>query len=128
MKSSGCEYQYGSKQKIKRAAVSERRLRTAVPTALLIILALMSAAMLIFSLFTRAELTAVSDENLELSNKLDSLLEENRRLRIEYEFAQNLDELEKDAKERLGMQSSLQRREQTIDTEPEDKAVVIDNG
>lgn len=128
MKSSGCEYQYGSKQKIKRAAVSGRRLRTAVPIALLIILALMSAAMLIFSLFTRAELTAVSDENLELSHKLDSLLEENRRLRIEYEFAQNLDELEKDAKERLGMQSSLQRREQTIDTEPEDKAVVIDNG
>lgn len=99
-----------------------------MPTALLIILALMSAAMLIFSLFTRAELTAVSDENLELSHKLASLLEENRRLRIEYEFAQDLDELEKDAKQRLGMQSSLERREQTIDTEPEDKAVVIDNG
>lgn len=128
MKSPGCEYQYGSKQKRKRAAVSGRRLRTAVPAALLIILALMSAAMLIFSLFTRAELTAVSDKNLELSHKLDSLLEENRRLRIEYEFAQNLDELEKDAKERLGMQSSLERRAQTIDTEPEDKAVVIDNG
>lgn len=84
--------------------------------------------MLIFSLFTRAELTAVSDENLELGHKLDSLLEENRRLRIEYEFAQDLDELEKDAKQRLGMQSSLERRAQTIDTEPEDKAVVIDNG
>lgn len=128
MKNPGCEYQYGSKQKRKHAADSGRRLRTAVPAALLIILALMSAAMLIFSLFTRAELTAVSDENLELSHKLDSLLEENRRLRIEYEFAQDLDELEKEAKERLGMQSSLERREQTIDTEPEDKAVVIDNG
>lgn len=128
MKNPGCEYQYGSKQKRKRAAGSGRRLRAAVPAALLIILALMSAAMLIFSLFTRAELTAVSDENLELGHKLDSLLEENRRLRIEYEFAQNLDELEKEAKERLGMQSSLERRAQTIDTEPEDKAVVIDNG
>lgn len=128
MKNPGCEYQYGSKQKIKRAAGSGRRLRAAVPAALLIILALMSAAMLIFSLFTRAELTAVSDEKLELSHKLDSLLEENRRLRIEYEFAQDLDELEKDAKQRLGMQSSLERRAQTIDTEPKDKAVVIDNG
>lgn len=128
MKNPGCEYQYGSKRKRKRAAGSGRRLRTAVPAALLIILALMSAAMLIFSLFTRAELTAVSDENLELGHKLDSLLEENRRLRIEYEFAQDLDELEKDAKQRLGMQSSLERRAQTIDTEPEDKAVVIDNG
>ena len=128
MKNPGCEYQYGSKQKRKRAAVSGRRLRTAVPAALLAIFALMSAAMIIFSLFLRVELTAVSDENLELGHKLDSLLEENRRLRIEYEFAQDLDELEKEAKERLGMQSSLERRAQTIDTEPEDKAVVIDNG
>ena len=99
-----------------------------MPAALLIILALMSAAMLIFSLFTRVELTEINDENLELSHKLDSIREENRRLRIEYEFAQDLDELEKEAKERLGMHSSLERRAQMIDTEPEDKAVVIDNG
>ena len=84
--------------------------------------------MLIFSIFVRVELTEVNDKNLELSSELTSLNEENRRLRIEYEFAQNLDELEENAKNRLGMQSSLQRREQMIDTEPEDKAVVIDNG
>ena len=87
---------------------------------------LVSAAMLIFSLFMRVELIEINDKNVELSRELAN--EENRRLRIEYEFAQNLDVLERNARNRLWMQSSLQRREQAIDTEPEDKAVVIDNG
>ncbi len=103
-------------------------MKKAMPTALTLVFALVIAAMLIFSIFVRVELTEVNDKNLELSSELTSLNEENRRLRIEYEFAQNLDELEENAKNRLGMQSSLQRREQMIDTEPEDKAVVIDNG
>ena len=89
---------------------------------------LVSAAMLIFSLFMRVELIEINDKNVELSRELASLNEESRRLRIEYEFAQNLDVLERNARNRLWMQSSLQRREQAIDTEPEDKAVVIDNG
>lgn len=89
---------------------------------------LVSAAMLIFSLFMRVELIEINDKNVELSRELASLNEENRRLRIEYEFAQNLDVLERNARNRLWMQSSLQRREQAIDPEPEDKAVVIDNG
>ncbi len=95
---------------------------------LMLVFAFAGAAMLIFSLFIRVELTEVNDRNVDLSGELASLNEENRRLRIEYEFAQNLDELEENAKNRLGMQSSLQRREQKIDTEPEDKAVVIDKG
>ncbi len=95
---------------------------------LMLVFAFAAAAMLIFSLFIRVELTEVNDRNVDLSGELASLNEENRRLRIEYEFAQNLDELEENAKNRLGMQSSLQRREQIIDTEPEDKAVVIDKG
>lgn len=128
MKSPGCEYQYGSKRKRKPTAASEQKLKKAVPTALTLVFALVSAAMLIFSLFMRVELTEVNDRNVELSRELASLNEENRRLRIEYEFAQDLDELEKNARNRLWMNSSLQRREQTIDTEPEDKAVVIDNG
>ena len=100
----------------------------AVPTALTFVFTLVSAAMLIFSLFMRVELIEINDKNVELSRELASLNEENRRLRIEYEFAQNLDVLERNARNRLWMQSSLQRREQAIDTEPEDKAVVIDNG
>ena len=89
---------------------------------------LVSAAMLIFSLFMRVELIEINDKNVELSRELASLNEENRLLRIEYEFAQNLDVLERNARNRLWMHSSIQRREQAIDTEPKDKAVVIDNG
>lgn len=99
-----------------------------MPSVLMTLLALMSAALLVLSLFLRAELTEINDKNVELKSELVSLREENRRLRIEYEFSQDLDALEMDAKSRLGMQSALQRQEEMIYTAPEDKAVIIDNG
>lgn len=127
MKSSGCEYQYGSKRK-KRSEPSEKKLRGAMPPVMLTVLALVSAVMLMLSLFARVRLTELNDENVAYRQEAEELLEENRRLRIEYEFAQDLDELEKEAKSRLGMQSSLQRRPEEIDTPTEDKAMIIDNG
>ncbi len=127
MKSSGCEYQYGSKRK-KRSEPSEKKLRGAMPPVMLTVLALVSAVMLMLSLFARVQLTELNDENVAYRREAEELLEENRRLRIEYEFAQELDELEKEAKSRLGMQSSLQRRPEEIDTPTEDKAMIIDNG
>ena len=127
MKSSGCEYQYGSKRK-KRSEPSEKKLRGAMPPVMLTVLALVSAVMLMLSLFARVQLTELNDENVAYRQEAEELLEENRRLRIEYEFAQELDELEKEAKSRLGMQSSLQRRPEEIDTPTEDKAMIIDNG
>ncbi len=127
MKSSGCEYQYGSKRK-KRSEPSEKKLRGAMPPVMLALLALVSAVMLMLSLFARVRLTELNDENVAYRQEAEKLLEENRRLRIEYEFAQDLDELEKEAKSRLGMQSSLQRRPEKIDTPTEDKAMIIDNG
>lgn len=99
-----------------------------MPSVLMTLLALMSAALLVLSLFLRAELTEINDKNVELKSELGSLREENRRLRIEYEFSQDLDALERDAKSRLGMQNALQRQEEMIYTAPEDKAVIIDNG
>ena len=127
MKSSGCEYQYGSKRK-KRSEPSEKKLRGAMPPVMLTVLALVSAVMLMLSLFARVRLTELNDENVAYRQEAEELQEENRRLRIEYEFAQELDELEKEAKSRLGMQSSLQRRPEEIDTPAEDKAMIIDNG
>lgn len=127
MKSSGCEYQYGSKRK-KRSEPSEKKLRGAMPPMMLALLALVSAVMLLLSLFARVRLTELNDENVAYRQEAEELQEENRRLRIEYEFAQELDELEKEAKSRLGMQSSLQRRSEEIDTPTEDKAMIIDNG
>ena len=127
MKSSGCEYQYGSKRK-KSSEPSEKKLRGAMPPVMLTLLALVSAVMLMLSLFARVRLTELNDENVAYRREAEELQEENRRLRIEYEFAQDLDELEKEAKSRLGMQSSLQRRPEKIDTPTEDKAMIIDNG
>ena len=127
MKSSGCEYQYGSKRK-KRSEPSEKKLRGAMPPVMLTVLALVSAVMLMLSLFARVRLTELNDENVAYRREAEELQEENRRLRIEYEFAQDLDELEKEAKSRLGMQSSLQRQPEKIDTPTEDKAMIIDNG
>ena len=128
MKNPGCEYQYGSKRKRKLADKPESKLRSIMPSVLMTLLALMSAALLVLSLFLRAELTEINDKNVELKSELGSLREENRRLRIEYEFSQDLDALERDAKSRLGMQNVLQRQEEMIYTAPEDKAVIIDNG
>ena len=90
-------------------------------TALMAALAIAAAVMLVLSLFVRVELTEINDKNVELSRQAQSLHEENRRLCIEYA-------LEKDAKSRLGMQSTLQRRTETIDTSPEDRAYIADNG
>ena len=94
-------------------------------TALMAALAIAAAVMLVLSLFVRVELTEINDKNVELSRQAQSLHEENRRLCIEYEFSQDLDALDKS---RLGMQSTLQRRTETIDTSPEDRAYIADNG
>ncbi len=127
MKSSGCEYQYGSKRK-KRSVPSCKGLRGAMPPVMLALLALVSAVMLMLSLFVRVQLTEINDKNVAYRKEAEELLEENRRLRIEYEFAQDLDKLESDAKSRLGMQSPLQRRPEKIDTPTEDKVIITDNG
>lgn len=128
MKSPDCEYRYGTRKNAGRGMKCERKLRNAMPAVLMTVLALTGAALLILSLFARVELTEVNDKNVGLGRELDVLLEENRRLRIEYEFAQDLNELEKEAEDRLGMGSILQRRPEKIDTAPEDKACIIDNG
>lgn len=84
--------------------------------------------MLISSLFMRARLTEISDKNIALRQEADTLLEENRRLRIEYEFAQDLDDIEDTARSRLGMHSPLQRIPEEIDVAAEDKAIITDKG
>ena len=129
MKSPGSEYQYGSKNAKRRVnARQDKKLGDSMRTALMAAIAIAAAVMLVLSLFVRVELTEINDKNVELSRQAQSLREENRRLRIEYEFSQDLDALEKDAKSRLGMQSELQRRTETIDTSPEDRAYIADNG
>ncbi len=95
---------------------------------MLALLALVSTAMLISSLFMRARLTEINDKNIALRQEAETLLEENRRLRIEYEFAQDLDDIEETARSRLGMHSPLRRIPEEIDVAAEDKAIITDKG
>ncbi len=99
-----------------------------MPAIMLALLALVSASLLLMSLLVRIRMTEINDKNVALRQEAETLKEENRRLRIEYEFAQDLDELERDAKSRLGMQSPLMRQAEEIDTPTEDKAIIINNG
>ncbi len=127
MKSSANEYQYGQKGK-KRPAAPKGRPRATASALLLPLLALLCAALLVLSLFMRIKLTQTGDENVRLSQKLETLKEENRRKRIEYEFAQDLGEIERTARSRLGMSSVLERGAVRIDADTKDKAVIISDG
>lgn len=91
-------------------------------------LALFSAGTMIMSLLIRAETTRQSDIQTRLSEELAELCEQNERLIIEYEFAQELGELEEYAKNELGMQSAARIYKGSIDTETEDKAQIIKEG
>ena len=89
----------------------------------LFILAVVSAVLLIFSLLERVELIRQNDVNLELRAELRELREENRRLAIKYEYAVNMTELEKYAKNELGMLSIAQIVPEKIEVETQDKAL-----
>ena len=97
-------------------------------TALMAALAIAAAVMLVLSLFVRVELTEINDKNVELSRQAQSLHEENRRLRIEYEFSQDLDDTRKGCEIETWHAERAQRRTETIDTSPEDRAYTADNG
>ena len=61
-----------------------------------------------------------------LTKRLRELEEENRRLRIEYETKIDLDEIEDYAKNILGMQRAGESRTEKIDTDTQDKAILIE--
>ena len=82
---------------------------------------------MIKGLLVRIELAEQSDVNVGLKQELDSLQEDNRRLRIEYESKIDLDEIEDYAKNVLGMQKPGQSRIKKINTDTQDKAIVLGN-
>lgn len=97
-------YEYGSKPNRTAAPrQSSDRLRQALAKLLLITAAAACAALLVFSLFSQIELIKRNDELLELEAQLEEAQESNRRLRIEYEYMQDLDGLENTARGELGM-------------------------
>ena len=122
----GSQCEYGGKikrhKKREKASAGFRRLITATA---LFVLTVVSAVLLIFSLLERVELIRQNDVNLELRAELLELREENRRLAIKYEYAVNMPELEKYAKNELGMLSVAQIVPEKIEVETQDKALSL---
>ena len=123
------EYQYEySKISTPKPVKHKRRKSIRGLTAVLIIciMSLAAAGLMIKGLFVRIELAEQSDKITAAKKELSQIEEENRRLRIEYETKIDLDKIEDYAKSMLGMQRAGESRTEKIDTDTQDKAIVIE--
>lgn len=129
MKSADILFEYGSKnEEIKRSDSAMPRFRAVAGKVIFIVLSMITAAVMLISLLARVELIRLNGENVALRQELSELNEINKRLCIQYEYAQDLQKLEERAKNELGMQSIAQIHKETIDPEVVDKAQIINNG
>ena len=129
MKNASSEYDYSSvKKKTKKRQVSSYKFRLSVSIVLTALLAAAVACLMIKTLFVRIELTKQNDINVELEAQLSMLEEEKRRLMIEYESHIDLGDLEKIAENELGMQKPDASQIRKIDTDTQDKALIIAKG
>ena len=87
-----------------------------------------AAVMFVIAITAQINLFAVSSDSVALTKELAVLEEERAKLRIAYERAFNLSEVETYAKETLGMQKPSADQIFYIDTSAADKAVVIASG
>lgn len=123
------EYQYEySKISTKTPVKRKRRksMRDFIAACLAAIMSLAAAGLMVKGLFVRIELAEQSDKIIAAKQELSRIEEENRRLRIEYETKIDLDEIEDYAKNILGMQRAGESRTEKIDTDTQDKAIVIE--
>ncbi len=129
MKNASSEYDYSSvKKKTQKRQVSSYKFRLSVSIVLTALLAAAVACLMIKTLFVRIELTKQNDINVELEAQLSMLEEEKRRLMIEYESHIDLGDLEKIAENELGMQKPDASQIRKIDTDTQDKALIIAKG
>lgn len=89
---------------------------------------LIAAFLLVTCITAQVRLMGVSGDSVELTGRLDALEEEQNKLRIRYESAFNLAEIEEYATTVLGMQKPTADQISYIDTSAPDKAVVIGDG
>lgn len=83
--------------------------------------------LLIKTLILRIELTTVCDANVKAEQQLEGLIEEQRKLQIEYEKSIDLEAIDEYAKNELGMQKPGPGQKVKIDTETRDKVIIIDD-
>lgn len=108
---------------VRRHAVRSRQ--TVSPAA--IIGFACAAVLLVFTLMAKIQLTAVTDQSVELENTLAELKTEQARLQIEYESAFNLTEIEEYATRELGMQRPREDQIYYLQGSAPDKAVVLED-
>ena len=101
-------------------------MRGLIAACLAAIMSLAAAGLMVKGLFVRIELAEQSDKIIAAKQELSRIEEENRRLRIEYETKIDIDEIEDYAKNILGMQRAGESRTEIIDTDTQDKAIVIE--
>ena len=112
------EYQYEYSKISTKSPVKRKRRKS--------MRGLIAAWLMVKGLFVRIELAEQSDKITAAKKELSRIEEENRRLRIEYESKIDLDEIEDYAKNILGMQRAGESRTEKIDTDTQDKAIVIE--
>lgn len=123
------EYQYEYSKLSTPTPIKRKRrksIRGLIAVCLIVVMSLASAGLMVKGLFVRIELAQQSDKITAAKKELSQIEEENRRLRIEYETKIDLNEIEDYAKNILGMQRAGESRTEKIDTDTQDKAIVIE--
>jgi len=108
---------------VPRAGVHARSKQSVYPLAMLGILA--AAVLFVIAIMAQIQLFDISSKTVELNSQLKELKTEQTRLRISYEGAFNLTEIEQYATSRLGMQKPSADQIYYIDTSSPDRAVII---
>ena len=109
-----------------RAKPSEVSRQAIAPSAVIGFAA--AAVLCVLGITAQVQLFSLSGESLALEQRAAELQEERDKLRISYESAFNLAEIEDYATNSLGMQKPGADQISYIDTSAPDKAVVLGNG
>lgn len=107
----------------QRTAVHTRSKQGIAPGAVLGMM--IAAALFVVAIMAQVQLMDVSAQSVKLQNQLEELEVQQARLKIAYESAFNLHEIESYALAELGMQKPTADQIYYIDTSSPDKAVVI---
>lgn len=104
-------------------AEAENNKQAIAPFAILGVLCV--AVLIVFTMMARIQLNAVADEAVALRNQLSELKVEQNRLRIDYESAFNLTEVEEYAIRHLGMQQPRRDQIYYIDSAAPDRSEIL---
>lgn len=109
-----------------RARVAVRSRQSIAPTSILGVL--VAAFLFVTAIMAQAQLVALSAQSVNLEQELSQLEEQQAKLRISYESAFNMSDIEDYAVKSLGMQRPRADQIFYIDTAAPDKAVVVAEG